>query len=194
MHPRGLWHLFLRGPGFKPQSAWLSRIITCDMAMTPAPRAIPPQHLWDPKKRVHISRWHYKREDAHVGSFSMIVGYFLTIFSSICSYCEFPLLYHYLLWLQPFMLWILSCGPLPCKLWVLIWVYFRKTYWFGKPELQQAAAGASRGINNTKKSKHSTVKACFNFLVAENFSLCVPATPCSTTSTSRLTPLKGEEI
>ena len=76
------------------------------MAVTSVPHAMPPQHIWDPKQRVHISRWHYKREDAHVGSFPMIVGYFLTIFSQICSYCEFPLLLHYLLWLQPFMLWI----------------------------------------------------------------------------------------
>ena len=38
------------------------------------------------------------------------------------------------------------------------------------------------------------MKACFNFLVAEIFSLCVPATPCSITSKSRLTPVKGEEI
>ena len=50
------------------------------MAVTSALQAMPPQHLWDPKQRVHISRWHYKREDAHVGSFPMIVGYFLTIF------------------------------------------------------------------------------------------------------------------
>ena len=76
------------------------------MAQTSAPQGMPPQHLWDPQQRVHISRWHYKSEDAHVGSFSMLVRYFLTIFSYVCSYCEFPLLYHYLLWLQPFMLWI----------------------------------------------------------------------------------------
>ena len=50
------------------------------MAVTSPPQAMLPQHLWDPKQRVHISRWHYKREDAHVGSFPMIVGYFLTIF------------------------------------------------------------------------------------------------------------------
>ena len=81
MHPMGLWHLFLRGPRFEPESAQLSRIIPCDMAVTSAPQAMPPQHLWDPKQRVHISRWHYKREDAHVGSFLMLVGYFLTIFS-----------------------------------------------------------------------------------------------------------------
>ena len=41
-----------------------------------------------PKKKGAISRWHYKRESAHVGSFQMIVGYFLTLFSQICSYCE----------------------------------------------------------------------------------------------------------
>ena len=29
------------------------------MAVTSAPQAMPPQHLWDPKQRVHISRWHY---------------------------------------------------------------------------------------------------------------------------------------
>ena len=38
-------------------------------------------HLWDPKQRVHISRWRYKRQSAHVDSFHMIVGYFLTIVS-----------------------------------------------------------------------------------------------------------------
>ena len=49
-------------------------------------------------------------------------------------------------------------------------------------------------MDNKISSKQSTVKACSNFLVAENFSLCVPATACSTTSTWRLTPLKGKEI
>ena len=66
------------------------------MAVTSAPQAMQPQHLWDLKQRVHISRWHYKRDDAHVGSFPMLVGYFLFIFIQICSYCEFALLYHYL--------------------------------------------------------------------------------------------------
>ena len=51
------------------------------MAVTSAPQAMPPQHLWDQKQRVHISGWHPKREDAPVGSFPMIVGYFLTILS-----------------------------------------------------------------------------------------------------------------
>ena len=43
--------------------------------------------------------------------------------------------------------------------------------------------------------KASTVQDCFNFLVAEYFSLCMPATPCSATSTSRPTTLlKGGRI
>ena len=50
------------------------------MAVTSVPHAMPPQHQWDPNQRLHITRWHYKREDAHVGSFSMFVGYSLTIF------------------------------------------------------------------------------------------------------------------
>ena len=50
------------------------------MAVTSVPQAMPPHNLWDPKQRMHISRWHYKREDAHVGSLSMFVGYFLSIF------------------------------------------------------------------------------------------------------------------
>ena len=33
------------------------------MAVTSAPRAMPPEHLWDPKQRVHISGWHYKKKD-----------------------------------------------------------------------------------------------------------------------------------
>ena len=63
------------------------------MAVTSAPQAVPPQHLWDPKQRLHISRWHYKRESAHMGSFHMIVGNVLTIFpksvvivSFLCCY------------------------------------------------------------------------------------------------------------
>ena len=44
------------------------------MAVTSAPQAMPPQHLWDPKERVHISGWHFKGEIAHVGSFHMIFG------------------------------------------------------------------------------------------------------------------------
>ena len=43
-------------------------------------------------------------------------------------------------------------------------VDFIKTYLFGKPELHQEAAGASRGINKTISLKQSTVKACSNFL------------------------------
>ena len=89
LHPRGLGHLFLRGPWFNSQSAQLSRKIPCDMAVTSAPQAMPTQHLWDPRQRVHISRWNYKREGAHVGSVHIILGYFLTIFSSICRYCDF---------------------------------------------------------------------------------------------------------
>ena len=42
LHPRGLGHLFLRGPGFDSQSAQLSRKIPCDMAVTSQPRAMPP--------------------------------------------------------------------------------------------------------------------------------------------------------
>ena len=41
-----------------------------------------------------------------MGSLSLIVGYLLTFLSYICSYCEFPLLLHHLVSLQPFMLWI----------------------------------------------------------------------------------------
>ena len=52
------------------------------------------------------------------------------------------------------------------QLWVLIWVDFIKTYLFGKLEVHQEAAGASRGINKTISSQQSTVKACLNFLVA----------------------------
>ena len=102
------------------------------------------------------------------------------------------MLIHYLLGLQPFMLWTSSCGPL-LALWVLgFLVVFIKTFLFGKPELYQEAAGASRGTNKTISSKQSTVKACYKFLVADIFSFCVPATPCSTTSTWRpSTLLKG---
>ena len=81
LHPRGLGHLFLRVLGFNSQSASLSRKIPCDMAVTSSPHTMPPEHLWDPKQTVHISRRHYKKESAHVGSFHLIVGYFLTIFS-----------------------------------------------------------------------------------------------------------------
>ena len=50
------------------------------MAVTSVAQAMPPQQLWDPKQGVHISGWHCKGESAHVGSFAMIVGYFLTVF------------------------------------------------------------------------------------------------------------------
>ena len=33
------------------------------MAVTSAPHAMPPQLLWDPTRRVHISRWHYKKRE-----------------------------------------------------------------------------------------------------------------------------------
>ena len=51
------------------------------MAVTSVPKAMPPHHPWGPKQRFYISRWHYKKEGSHLGSFSMFVGYFLTIFS-----------------------------------------------------------------------------------------------------------------
>ena len=66
------------------------------MAVMSAPQAMPPQHLWDPKQTLHTSRWRYKKEDAHVGSFFTFVGYFPTIFSYFYSYCEFPLLLYFL--------------------------------------------------------------------------------------------------
>ena len=53
------------------------------MAVTSAPQAMQLQHLWDAKQRVQTSRWHYERESAHVGSFHMIVGYFLPNVSSV---------------------------------------------------------------------------------------------------------------
>ena len=51
------------------------------MAVTSAPQAMPPQHLWDPKQRGDICKWQCKREDTHVGTFPKIVGYFLIVFS-----------------------------------------------------------------------------------------------------------------
>ena len=45
---------------------------------------------------------------------------------------------------------------------------FIKRCLFGKPELHQEAAGASRGTNKTISSKQSTVKACSNFLELKN--------------------------
>ena len=39
------------------------------MAVTSAPQAMPPQHLWDPKQRVHISEWQYT-ESEPLGQFS----------------------------------------------------------------------------------------------------------------------------
>ena len=66
-----------------------------------------------------------------------------------------------------------DCNPSCCgfdrvvlclAVWVLIWVYFIKTYLFGKSELHQEAAGASKGINKTISSKQSTVKASSHFL------------------------------
>ena len=87
------------------------------MAVTSAPQAMPPQHLWDPKQRVHISRWHYKREDAHVGSFPMIVGYFLTIFPKsvvivsflCCNTTSFDCSPLYTLHVVHLILWSLAC-------------------------------------------------------------------------------------
>ena len=53
---------------------------------------------------------------------------------------------------------------LPCNCWYLCRVDFIRTYLFGKPDLLQAAVGASKGINKTISSKQSTVKACSNLL------------------------------
>ena len=82
----------------------------------------------------------------------------------------------------------LHCGYL------YLWLITSKRIYLEHLSYIKKQREASRGTNKTISSKQSTVKACFYFLVAEVFSLCVPATPCSTTSTLRLTPLKGEEI
>ena len=65
------------------------------MVVPSAPHAMPPQHLWDPKQGVHISRWHYKGESAQLGSFHMIVGYLsfpksVVIVSFVCCYTISP--------------------------------------------------------------------------------------------------------
>ena len=146
----------------------------CDMAVTSAPQAMPPQHPWDPKQRVHISRWHCKREDAHMCSFSMFVGYFLTLVSCVVALSPLTAALH----VVDLTLWSFAL-----QLWVLIWVDFIKAYLFGNIELHQAAAGASRGINNTIQSKHSTVKACLNVLSASDY----PAVPSPTTTTLPVT-------
>ena len=59
------------------------------MAVTSAPQAMPPQHLWDPTQGVDISGWHYKKQGAHVGSFFMVVGYGLSIFSKSVIFSAF---------------------------------------------------------------------------------------------------------
>ena len=43
----------------------------------------------------------------------------------------------------------------------------------------------------TNTSKTFISESCSNFLVAEAYSVCVPATLCSTTSTPRLITLEG---
>ena len=59
------------------------------MAVTSSQHTMPRQHLRGPKQRVHISGWHFKRQSAHVGSFPVVAGYFLTIVSQIFNYSEF---------------------------------------------------------------------------------------------------------
>ena len=59
------------------------------MAVSSSPHTMPPEHLRDQKQRVHISRWHYKKEIAHVGSFPMIVGYsFLKSVINVSSFVD----------------------------------------------------------------------------------------------------------
>ena len=94
-----------------------------------------------------------------MGSFSMLVGYFLTIFSEIYSYYESPLLYHYLQRLQPFMLWSLILWSFALQLWLLICVDFFKAYLFGKPlttSRSSRSKGRSRGIKKTISTKQGT--------------------------------------
>ena len=45
-----------------------------------------------------------------------------------------------------------------------------------------------------KHIKNFFSESCSNLLVAEAYSLCVPATPCSTTSTPRLISVEGRKI
>ena len=70
LHLSGLGHLFLRGPRFNTQSAWLSINFAFDIAVTSEPHDMPPQHLWDPTQRVHISGWPYRRRECPCGQSS----------------------------------------------------------------------------------------------------------------------------
>ena len=55
----------------------------------------------------------------------------------------------------------------------------------------QEAARNKQEQHINKYIKNFMCESCSNFLVAETTSLCVLATPCSTTSTPRLITLEG---
>ena len=69
--------------------------------------------------------------------------------------------------------------------------YFTKNIGKWKARHQQEAGGASSSRIQSKHIKNFIFEGCSNFLVAELYSLCVPATQCSTTSTPRLITLEG---
>ena len=178
LHPRGLRHLLLRGPGFNTQSTSLSRKLPCDMTVTSAPHAMPPQHLWDPKQNVHISRGHYKRRECPYDQFSNSPF-------TICSLPEFlcvdtlstSSLLTAALHVEDLILNFILCAvgnwePFHC------WFILPKRLASGKQgitEKQREQAGAEY---KTNKSRTFFVKAV-QISVADRYSLGIPATLCS---------------
>ena len=156
------------------------------MAVTSAPQAMLPQHLWDTKQRVHISTWHYKRESAHVGSFPMIVGYFLTIFSTSVVIVSRYIVY----------LFSIDCSPSCCgfdpefpliAVWVLgslgLSFHFTKILAFVKPELHLYCAHTRigqghAGTPRTARAHSSSVVAHTHVLNAFFFDTYVVIIMC----------------
>ena len=164
LHPRGLGHLFLRGPGFNTQSAYLSRKFTSDMAVTSMPQAMPPQHLWDQTKGVQISRWHYKTRECPYGQCSL---YRLKI-CGLCGFLCVNTLYIFspLTLALHFVHLIPNFIPLHCGNWGAFGLsfYFIKSIGNWKARHQQEAPGASRSRIQNKHIKNFISESCSNFL------------------------------
>ena len=75
------------GEGTAGRAKALGALSSCDLAVTSAPQAMPPQHLWDPKQRVHISGGHYM-ECEPLGQFSnQFFSNLLKYFDGSCIDC-----------------------------------------------------------------------------------------------------------
>ena len=70
---------------------------------------------------------------------------------------------------------------------------FHQKHWLVESKASTRSSRSKQQQNIKRHIKDFTCETCSKFLVAEVYSLCVPVTPCSTTSTPRLITPEGRK-